>query len=98
MSKSMAHRRSRTLRLRSQRVFWHRLPDEKASLPCVVAAGGLSPDLTRWIAARSGFFLPVRVLSRVFRGKFVAGLRELHATGKLGFHGALAGLAAPVAF
>jgi len=65
---------------------------------CVVPAGGLSPDHTRWIAARSGFFLPVRVLSRVFRGKFVAGLRELHATGKLGFHGALAGLAAPVAF
>ena len=38
------------------------------------------------------------LLSRVFRGKFVAGLRELHATGKLGFHGGLADLAAPVAF
>ena len=65
---------------------------------CVVPAGGLSPDHTRWIAARTGFFLPVRVLSRVFRGKFVAGLRELHAAGKLGFHGGLAGLAAPAAF
>src|ERR1022692_5107710 len=65
---------------------------------CVVPAGGLSPDHTRWIAARSGFFLPVRVLSRVFRGKFVAGLRELHAAGKLGFHGGLVGLAAPAAF
>jgi hypothetical protein len=65
---------------------------------CVVPAGGLSPDHTRWIAARPGFFLPVRVLSRVFRGKFVAGLRELHAAGKLGFHGRLAGLAAPAAF
>ena len=65
---------------------------------CVVPAGGLSPDHTRWIAARPGFFLPVRVLSRVFRGKFVAGLRELHAAGKLGFHGDLAGLAAPAAF
>ena len=61
-------------------------------------AGGLSPDHTRWIAARTGFFLPVRVLSRVFRGKFVAGLRELHAAGKLGFHGGLVGLAAPAAF
>jgi hypothetical protein len=40
----------------------------------------------------------VRVLSRVFRGKFVAGLRELHAAGKLGFYGGLTGLAAPVAF
>jgi hypothetical protein len=65
---------------------------------CVVPAGGLSPDHKRWIAARPGFFLPVRVLSRVFRGKFVAGLRELHAAGKLGFHGKLEGLAAPAAF
>ena len=65
---------------------------------CVVPAGGLSPDHTRWIAARPGFFLPVRVLSRVFRGKFVAGLRGLHAAGKLGFHGGLVGLAAPAAF
>ena len=65
---------------------------------CVVPAGGLSPDHTRWIAPRIGFFLPVRVLSRVFRGKFVAGLRELHAAGKLGFHGGLEDLAAPAAF
>ena len=65
---------------------------------CVVPAGGLSPDHTRWIAARPGFFLPVRVLSRVFGGKFVAGLRELHAAGKLNFHGNLATLAAPAAF
>src|SRR5215469_11465199 len=65
---------------------------------CVVPAGGLSPDHTRWIAPRAGFFLPVRVLSRVFRGKFMAGLRELHATGKLDFHGSLAGLTAPGAF
>jgi hypothetical protein len=65
---------------------------------CVVPTGGLSPDRTRWIAARCGFFLPVRVLSRVYRGKFVAGLRELHAAGKLGFHGTLASLAEPAAF
>ena len=65
---------------------------------CVVPAGGLSPDHTRWIASKPGFFLPVRVLSRVFRGKFVAGLRKLHAAGKLSFHGALAGYAAPAAF
>jgi hypothetical protein len=65
---------------------------------CVVPAGGLSPDHQRWIATRHGFFLPVKVLSRVFRGKFVAGLRELHAAGKLGFHGVLAHLQAPQAF
>jgi hypothetical protein len=65
---------------------------------CVVPAGGLSPDHTRWIAAAPGFFLPVRALSRVFRGKFVAGLRQLHAAGKLGFHGNLERLIAPAAF
>ena len=65
---------------------------------CIVAAGGLSPDHTRWIAARSGFFLPVRILGRVFRGKFVAGLRQLHAASKLGFYGGLTPLAAPAAF
>jgi hypothetical protein len=65
---------------------------------CVAPAGGLSPDHTRWIAARPGFFLPVRVLSRVFRGKFVAGLRALHAAGKLEFHAQLQSLATPAAF
>lgn len=65
---------------------------------CVVPAGGLSADHTRWIPGRPNFFLPVKVLGRVFRGKFVAGLRELHAAGKLGFHGGLVNLQAPKAF
>src|SRR5205823_1305991 len=43
---------------------------------CVIPAGGLSPDRTRWIHPRYPFFLPVHVLSRVFRGKFVAGLKR----------------------
>ncbi len=43
---------------------------------CVVPGGGLSPDHTHWISSRSNFFLPVKVLSRVFRGKFCAGLRR----------------------
>src|SRR5450631_400045 len=77
---------------------WNQKLQHHPHVHCVVPAGGLSPDHTRWLAARTGFFLPVRVLSRVFRGKFVAGLRELHATGKLGFHGGLVGLAAPAAF
>jgi hypothetical protein len=50
---------------------------------CVVPGGGLSPDGTRWVACRPGFFLPVRVLSRVFRGKFLAGLRTAFDRGKL---------------
>jgi len=58
----------------------------------------LGAEITRWITTRPGFFLPVRVLSRVFRGKFVAGLRALHAAGELSFHGALASWAAPARF
>jgi hypothetical protein len=52
----------------------------------------LAPDHTRWIPARSHLFLPVKVLSRVFRGKFVSGLRQLHGAGKLTLSGALSHL------
>ena len=60
---------------------------------CVVPGGGLSPDGSRWIACQPGFFLPVRVLSRVFRGKFLALLGNAFDRGKLSFHGKLAALA-----
>ena len=50
---------------------------------CVVPAGGLSPDQTRWVHARPSFFLPVKVLSRVFRGKVVAGLIAAFRAGAL---------------
>jgi len=60
---------------------------------CVVPAGGISPDGTQWVRGRPDFFLPVRVLSRVFRGKFIAGLKRAYAAGELRFHGALAELA-----
>jgi len=56
-------------------------------LHCVVPGGGLSPDHQRWIASPTHFFLPVKVLSRVFRGKFVEGLRRAAASGRLAFHG-----------
>ena len=46
---------------------------------CVVPAGGLAPDHSRWIDSQQKFFLPVDVLKEVFRGKFVDGLRTLHA-------------------
>jgi hypothetical protein len=60
---------------------------------CVVPAGGMSADGTCWIGCRKGFFLPVRVLSRVFRGKFIQGLKLAFAHGQLQFHGGLAELA-----
>ena len=56
---------------------------------CVIPAGGLSPDHSRWVHPQHHFFLPVRVLSRVFRGKFVAGLKRLFRQKKLRFHGHL---------
>jgi Putative transposase/Transposase zinc-binding domain len=65
---------------------------------CVVPGGGLAPDGSHWIACRPGFFLPVRVLSRVFRGKFLALLRSAFDRGKLVFHGKLASLSDPDAF
>ncbi len=52
---------------------------------CVVPVGGLSSDRRRWIQPRHRFFLPVKILSRVFRGKMVAGLRQAHRLGRLTF-------------
>jgi hypothetical protein len=65
---------------------------------CIVPGGGLSPDGQRWIACRPGFFLPVRVLSRLFRRLFLEKLAAAHAQGRLDFFGNLAHLAAPEAF
>jgi len=65
---------------------------------CVVPAGGLSPDRTRWIHARPTFFLPVKVLRQVFRGKLVAGLRTAFREGRLSFPGGLQALAPESAF
>jgi len=69
-------------------------------LHCIVSGGGLACDVrgkvhgdAKWIACRPGFFLPVRVLSRLFRGKFLALLQKAHTAGKLSWHGKLAGLA-----
>ena len=65
---------------------------------CVVPGGGLSLDGTRWVACRPGFFLPVRVLSRLFRRLFLEQLQAAFEAGNLGFYGDLAGLADPAAF
>jgi hypothetical protein len=58
-------------------------------LHCVVPGGGLSPDGTRWIACKPGFFLPVRVLSRLFRRLFLEYLLTAFDTGKLEFFSSL---------
>ena len=61
-------------------------------------SGGTVTPPPRWLACRPGFFLPVRVLSRVFRGKFLAWLRQAQAAGELTWHGELSSLAEPACF
>jgi hypothetical protein len=65
---------------------------------CVIPAGGLSPDHQRWVHPRYAFFLPVKVLSRVFRGKFIAGLKRAFKQNKLMFPGSVKRLADKKAF
>jgi hypothetical protein len=64
----------------------------------VVPGGGIAPDGQRWIACRPGFFLPVRVLSRLFRRLFLEHLQAAFDTGKLQFFSSLAQLRDPQAF
>lgn len=64
----------------------------------IVPGGGLSPDGTRWVPCRPGFFLAVRVLSRLFRRLFLEGLSALHHAGKLAFFNDFEGLADLAAF
>jgi hypothetical protein len=65
---------------------------------CVVPAGGPSLDHSHWIRSHHTFFLPVKVLGRVFRGKFVAALKRAFQDGQLDFHGDLQPLAQPKTF
>jgi len=64
----------------------------------IVPGGGLSQDGTHWVACRPGFFLPVKVLSRLFRRLFLEGLARLYKAGKLAFFGDLARLSDPDTF
>src|SRR6267154_3052617 len=77
---------------------WDQRLQHHPHVHCVLAAGGLAPDHSRWISSRRSFFLPIKVLSRVFRGKFVAGLKNAFHTGTLQFYGNLAPLAAQGTF
>lgn len=67
-------------------------------LHCVVPGGGLSAGRRRWIHARRRYFLPVRVLSRFFRRRFLEELEKFYAAGRLGFFGDLEALRDPAAF
>jgi hypothetical protein len=67
-------------------------------LHCVIPGGGITPDGERWVSCRDGFFLPIRVLSRMFRGKFLAILLRAFEQQQLEFHGQLTELHHPKAW
>ena len=77
---------------------WGQTLTHHPHIHCVVTGGGLSADRSRWIHCRPGFFLSVRVLSRLFRRLFLEALELAFAKERLAFHGALAHLAQPKAF
>ena len=71
---------------------WGQNLDHHPHVHCIVPGGGISPDGTRWVPCRPGFFLPVRVLSRLFRRLFVEGLVAAYQAGELQFFSDLAAL------
>jgi hypothetical protein len=84
---------------------WGQTLQHHPHVHCVVSGGGLAVDVAgrvqapaRWVACRPGFFLPVKVLGAVYRGKYLAALRAGFAAGRLPCHGRLAALAEPAAF
>src|SRR5271167_2027778 len=77
---------------------WNQKLEHHPHAHCVVPAGGLSLDHSVWVPSRSRFFLPIPVLRKVFRRKFVIALQRNFRQGKLGFHGTLKPLAHPKAF
>lgn len=76
---------------------WTQRLEHHPHVHCVVPAGGLSNN-GRWVRCRKRYFLPVRPLSRLFRGKFLAYLEEAFRRNRLKFHGRLCELAHPVRF
>jgi hypothetical protein len=71
---------------------WGQNLNHHPHLHCVVPGGGIALDQRRWISCRQQFLFPVKVLSRLFRAKFVAYLKTAFRDGKLGFHGQLKSL------
>jgi hypothetical protein len=77
---------------------WSQTLIDHPHIHCIVTGGGLSLDGKRWISCKKKFFIPVKILSRLFRGKFLAYLREAHDSGKLLFPGKIAHLKGKPAF
>jgi Putative transposase/Transposase zinc-binding domain len=77
---------------------WNQKLEHHPHAHCVVPAGGLSPDHSAWVSSRARFFLPIPVLRKVFRRKFVIALKCNFRQGNIGFHGTLKPLAHPKAF
>lgn len=69
---------------------WGQNLEHHPHVHCVATGGGVSLDGMKWVPSRPTFFLPVKALSRLFRGKFLHGLQRLHSAGKLQLAGALA--------
>jgi len=77
---------------------WNQKMEHHPHVHCVAPSGGISPDNASWVRPPHRFFLPVKVLGRVFRGKFNAALKVAHARHKLRFHGELQNLSDKKAF
>jgi hypothetical protein len=77
---------------------WGQTLERHPHVHVIVPGGGLSPDGTRWISCKPGFFLPVPVLSRLLRGKLLAFLRQAYDRGELPWAQGLAPLADPQQF
>ena len=77
---------------------WDQQLRDHFHLHCLVPAGALAPDRSRWIHARNGFLFPVKALSKVFRGKFIASLLQAFADRHLQFPGTIAPLGTPARF
>ena len=71
---------------------WSQTLIDHPHLHCLVTGGGLSLDGKRWISSRKDFFIPVKVISSLFRGKFLDGLKKVYEAGELRFAGQIEGL------
>ncbi len=71
---------------------------EHPHIHCVVTGGGLSPDGKRWVSCRGGFFIPIRIMSALFRGKFLDYLKKSYDSGDLSFPGVISHLKKPHTF
>lgn len=77
---------------------WGQTLEHHPHVHYVVPEGGFSPDRSTWVRPKYRFFLPVKVLGKIFRAKFVGALRNLHRRGQLECHGSLKALREPRAF